>query len=90
MPFPFALESVGKRDCRLDLLERLERLGVGSSGTCCPSGPASEARSDLLPARTTVRLGEARARASLRKVGRALKESWEARSYTRIAPAAPL
>lgn len=48
-----------------------------------------EARSALLPTRRRVRLGDARARASLRKVGSALKEASDARSYTRIAPAAP-
>ncbi len=50
----------------------------------------SEAKSDLLPARRSVRFGEARARASLRKVGSALNESCDERSYTKMAPAAPL
>ena len=49
----------------------------------------SEDISVLLPARRRVRFGDARARASFRKVGRALKEVWDARSYTNIAPAAP-
>lgn len=43
-------------------------------------GGDSAVRSSLLPARRRVRLGEARARASFRKVGSALKEEWEARS----------
>lgn len=37
-------------------------------------------KSTLLPAKRRVRLGEARARASFRKVGNALNEVWDARS----------
>jgi hypothetical protein len=47
------------------------------------------ARSTLLPARRSVRFGEARARASLRKEEREAKVWWEVMSYTSIAPAAP-
>ena len=51
--------------------------------------PLPLARSALLPTRSTVRFGDARARASLRNAGRFLKVAWEVRSYTRRAPAAP-
>ena len=59
----------------------LTLLGVGgprSEGM--PVGGDSVVRSSLLPARRRVRLGEASARASFKKVGRALKEVWEAMS----------
>ena len=59
----------------------LALFGVGgprSEGM--PVGGGSAVRSSLLPARRRVRLGEASARASFRKVGRALKEAWEATS----------
>ena len=59
----------------------LALLGVGgprSEGKLV--GGESAVRSNLLPARRRVSLGEASARASFKKVGRALKEAWEARS----------
>ena len=40
----------------------------------------SAAKSNLLPARRRVRLGEASARASFKNVGSALKDAWEAMS----------
>jgi hypothetical protein len=49
----------------------------------------SSIRSDLFPARITVRFGDARARASIRNVGRAEKDACEETSYIRMAPAAP-
>lgn len=62
---PAPIESSENVDCLLDALladaEALDR--------------DSDVRSSLLPARRSVRLGEAKARASLRKVGRALKEA---------------
>lgn len=62
------------------LLLTLEGVGIGSS-KIDGSGSywASESsRSVLFPARITVSCGEAKARASLRKVGRALKDANEA------------
>ena len=56
----------------------LTLLGVG--GGRLVSTRASEARSSLLPARRTLNLGEARARASLRKGWMARKEAWEVMS----------
>ena len=60
----------------------LALLGVGGprSGGKPLVGEDSAVRSSLLPARRRVRLGEASARASFKKVGRASKEVWEARS----------
>lgn len=52
-------------------------------------GRFSSVRSALLPTRMVVRLGEASARASSRKVCRPAKDGREERSYTRRAPAAP-
>lgn len=46
-------------------------------------------RSDLLPTRRTVRFSDARARASLRNVGREVKVWRRVMSYIRRAPAAP-
>lgn len=82
---PIPLTSLGDVECLLDMLEGVcERR----SGICSFAG-ASDARSSLLPARRMVRFGDPSARASLRNVGSALNESCEARSYTKIAPAAP-
>lgn len=62
---PGPTESSEKVDCLLDaLLAGAEALGR-----------SSDVKSNLLPARRSVRFGEARARASLRKVGRALNEA---------------
>ncbi len=66
------LESLGKAEV---LLETLDWVGTRLSEGRRPLGTGSDRRSDLLPARRSVRFGEARARASLRKVGSALKES---------------
>lgn len=65
---------------------RLEGVGGGKEVSI---REFSFARSALLPTRRTVRLGEARARASFRKVERPVKVLWDVISYTRRAPAAP-
>ena len=70
-------ESLEKAEVRL---ETLDWVGTNMSEGGRPLGMGSDRRSDLFPARRSVRLGEARARASLRNVGRASKESWEAMS----------
>ena len=73
------LMGSGNGDCLLDtLLSDVDMVGKDA-----------EVRSNLLPARRSVRFGEASARASLRKVGRALNEACDATSYTKSAPAAP-
>ena len=62
---PAPIESSENVECFLDaLLADAETVDRGS-----------EVKSNLLPARRSVRSGEARARASLRKVGRALNEA---------------
>lgn len=82
---PILLGSLGDEECLPDMLEGVwERRSE-----FCSSAGTPDARSSLLPARSMVRFGDPSARASLRKVGSALNESREARSYTRIAPAAP-
>jgi hypothetical protein len=79
--------SKGNDDCLLDTLDDVVaglcdvslEPGIG----ICPSdvvGGESESRSCLFPARMTVKLGEANARASMRNVGSALKEAEEAMS----------
>lgn len=86
-------ESNGNGDCLLDVLE-------GVPGGSCVSllpqewmspfeDPSSESRSVLFPASNTVKFGDARARASIRNVGKAVNEGWEPTSYISIAPAAP-
>lgn len=70
-PGPRPPESLGSADCLLDVLDG---VAEGRSGTC-PFARVSDERSDLLPARRSVRLGDAKARASLRKVGSASKEA---------------
>lgn len=62
--------SHGIEETRLDTLDAVVGGGLSSSS----------ARSTLLPARMTERLGEARARASIRKVGREEKDAYEATS----------
>jgi hypothetical protein len=77
--------SKGKDDCLLDTLDdvvgglRVDSLEPGIG--ICPAavlGGESESKSFLFPARMTVKFGEARALASMRKVGRALNEADEA------------
>jgi hypothetical protein len=63
--------SHGMDDC---LLEVLDGVGGGRE-LSSKSDWASEVRSALFPARMTDRFGEARARASMRKVGREAKEA---------------
>lgn len=63
--------SQGIDDCLLDVLD-----GVGGGRELSSKSDwASEVRSALFPARMTDRFGEARARASMRKVGREAKEA---------------
>jgi hypothetical protein len=65
---PFA--SHGRDDILLDVLD-----GVGGGRVLSSNSDwASDARSALFPARMTDKFGEARARASMRKVGREAKE----------------
>lgn len=69
-------------DPQAALLFTLDGVGIGSSnidgsGSYCAS---ESSKSFLFPARMTVSCGEARARASFRKVGRALKDAKEAMS----------
>jgi hypothetical protein len=61
--------SKGIEDCLLDVV--LDGVGGGRIS----SGKSVSARSALFPASRTVRFGDARARASIRKVGRAAKEA---------------
>jgi hypothetical protein len=79
--------SKGKDDCLLDTLDevvggfRVDSLEPGIG--ICPAtglGGESESKSFLFPASMTVKFGEARALASMRKVGRALNEADEAMS----------
>ena len=58
----------------VSLLDALLGVDDGRS-TRKPSMRDSSVKSTLLPARRRVRLGEAKARASFRNVGRALKEA---------------
>ena len=71
-----------KAAARMGSLEReLESEGCQSAAWLLGGvRPGSSATSLLLPASRTVRCGEARARASERKVGRALKEACEVMS----------
>lgn len=66
-------EPNAKADC---LLEVLDGVGGGrvASSVVSPWSEMSEVRSILFPASNTVRLGDARARASMRKVGRDANE----------------
>lgn len=71
-----ALLRTGRRP--LDVAVELTLLGV--RGGTLVSTRASDARSSLLPARRRLSLGEARARASLRKGWMARKDVWEVMS----------
>lgn len=62
--------SHGIDDCLLEVLD-----GVGGGRESSKSDWASEVKSALFPARMTDKFGEARARASMRKVGREAKEA---------------
>lgn len=68
-----APNSSGNEDCLLDALD-----GVGGARELSSMNAAcddvSDAISDLFPASMTVRFGDARALASIRNVGRAVKE----------------
>lgn len=69
--------------------EELLKLDGVAGGKEASIKEFSFARSALLPTRRVVRLGEARARASFKNVGRPVNVLWFVRSYTRRAPAAP-
>lgn len=73
------LESNGNGVCLLEVLDGVAGGRRGSSQYSSMDAE-SEARSHLFPASNTVRLGEASARASIRKVGRALKDECDATS----------
>jgi hypothetical protein len=77
-------DGVGKADMRLS---KLDAVGVAVTVDALSS---SSAKSALLPANTTMRFGEANARASFKKVGSARNEEWLEMSYINNAPAAPL
>ena len=64
--------SKGSDDCLLEVLEGVGGGRVASSGK---SEVAASAKSALFPASRTVKLGEASARASMRKVGRAANDA---------------
>jgi hypothetical protein len=79
--------SKGKDDCLLDTLDDvvggLCDVSLAPGMGICPAdvpGGESKPRSVLFPANMTVKFGEANARASIRKVGRASKEAVEAMS----------
>lgn len=61
-------DSSVKEGCLLQVLEGVDGFNPSSLGSIC--GRKSAQRSVLFPASRTVRLGEARARASIKKVGR--------------------
>lgn len=66
-------ESHGKDDCLLEVLKGV-RGGLWILSRELPSRTGSSIKSVLFPAKITVRLGDAKARASMRNVGRAVKE----------------
>ncbi len=72
IPSPLLPYPSGNAEC---LLDTLDWVGTKLLEGRCSVGTGSANRSNLLPARRSVRFGEASARASLRKLGRALNES---------------